>query len=78
MSALSRFIGIIHEYQTDSSSKQPVPESVIKKMLKDSKKGVLRLDTGRSISESIIHHFYAKQSQFIRYAYCVMRIAKGI
>ena len=28
--------------------------------------------------ESIIHSFYAKQSQSIRYAYCVMRIAKGI
>ena len=34
MLALSRLIGIIHEYQTDSSSKPPAPESVMKKNVK--------------------------------------------
>ncbi len=42
--------GIIHEYQTDSSSKQPAPVGVIEKMLKKCKTDILTLDKGRSIS----------------------------
>ena len=83
MSALSRLIGIIHEYQTDSSSKPPAPWSIIKKNEKKTKIiWMLWLDKGRSISApgtvgGYVSLLFTSALSGVMFRYCLPLHCKG-